>query len=132
MSEGITVYAVSDMTGTTVGRIVRAASAQFPAGYVSIKVLSHATSAEQIVDFIRRQGDDLGACAVFHTILVKRTREDLRNALQTLRIPSVDLLGSTAHVMAGLLDEEPHETPGLTIDDGAELVFFDLGDEVCS
>lgn len=129
MSEGITVYAVSDMTGTTVGRIVRAASAQFSAGYVHIKVLSHATSAEQIVDFVRQQGDDLGPCAVFHTILAKRTREDLRNALQTLRIPSVDLLGSTAHVMAVLLGEEPHETPGLTIDDGSELVFFDLSQD---
>ena len=128
MSEGITVYAVSDMTGTTVGRIVRAASAQFPTGHVSIKVLSHATSAEQIVDFIQQQGDDRGACAVFHTILAKRTREDLRNALQTLRIPSIDLLGSTAHVMAGLLGEEPNETPGLTIDDGSELVFFDLAE----
>lgn len=129
MSEGITVYAVSDMTGTTVGRIVRAASAQFSAGHVHIKVLSHATSAEQIVDFVRQQGDDLGACAVFHTILAKRTREDLRNALQTLRIPSVDLLGSTAHVMAGLLDEEPHETPGLTIEDGALPEIFDLSSE---
>lgn len=126
MSEGITVYAVSDMTGTTVGRIVRAASAQFPAGHVSIKVLSHATSAEQIVDFIQRAGDDRGPCAVFHTILAKRTREDLRTALQTLRIPSVDLLGSTAHVMAGLLDEEPHETPGLTIEDGIVPEVFDL------
>ena len=107
MSEGITVYAVSDMTGTTVGRIVRAASAQFPAGHVSIKVLSHATSAEQIVDFIRWQGDDLGACAVFHTILVKRTREDLRNALQTLRIPSVDLLGPAITIISTLTGEEP-------------------------
>ena len=126
MSEGITVYAVSDMTGTTVERIVRAASAQFPAGHVSIKVLSHAASAEQIVDFIRRQGDDRGACAVFHTILSKRTREDLRNALQALRIPSVDLLGSTAHVMADLLGERPTITPGLTIDDGADSEWFDL------
>ena len=30
MSNTITVYAVSDMTGETVARIVRAASAQFP------------------------------------------------------------------------------------------------------
>jgi regulator of PEP synthase PpsR (kinase-PPPase family) len=126
MSEGIIVYAVSDMTGETVERIVRAASAQFPASHVSIKVLSHISSAEQIVDFIRKQGDDNGACAVFHTILAKRTREDLRNALQTLRIPSVDLLGSTARVMADLLNEEPQETPGLTIDDGAVPEVFDM------
>ena len=65
-------------------------------------------------------------CAVFHTILAKRTREDLRNALQTLRIPSIDLLGSTAHVMADLLGEEPQETPGLTIDDGTEPEVFTL------
>lgn len=65
--------------------------------------------------------------AVFHTILSKRTREDLRQALQTLRIPSVDLLGSTAHVMADLLGEQPTLTPGLTIDDGAEPLWFNLG-----
>lgn len=121
----ITVYAVSDMTGETVSRIVRAASAQFPKGHVSIKVLAHASSAEGIVSFIEGQADE-GAVAVFHTILAKRTREDLRNALQTLRIPSVDLLGSTAHVMASLLGEQPQETPGLTIDDGAEPSVVDL------
>lgn len=126
MEENIVVYAVSDMTGTTVGRIVRAASAQFPAGHVRIKVLTHVSSAEQIVGFIQKQGDDCKPCAVFHTILSKRVREDLRVALQTLRIPSVDLLGSTAHVMADLLDERPQTRPGLTIDDGAELEVFDL------
>jgi len=125
MEESITVYAVSDMTGQTVGRIVRAASAQFHAGHVRIKVLCNAVSAEQIVDFIQGRGDG-GACAVFHTILSKRVRKDLRNALQALRIPSVDLLGSTAHVMADLLGERPQERPGLTIDDGAEPEVFDL------
>ena len=125
MEKQITVYAVSDMTGETVARIVRAASAQFPAGSVAIKVLQHVRTAEQIADFIDAQSDP-GPVAVFHTILAKRTREDLRCALQTLRIPSVDLLGSAAHVMADLLDERPHETPGLTIDDGAEPAYFDL------
>ena len=88
----------------------------------------HERAVHQHVDFIQQQGDDRGACAVFHTLLAKRTREDLRNALQTLRIPSIDLLGSTAHVMAELLGDEPKETPGLTIDDGSELVFFDLAE----
>ena len=127
MSPAVTVYAVSDMTGETVTRIVRAASAQFPIGHVRIKVLQHIDSAEQIVAFIEQQADE-GPVAVFHTILAKRTREDLRLALQTLRIPSIDLLGSTAHVMADLLGEEPQETPGLTIDDGAEPLSFNLGD----
>lgn len=126
MSTTVTVYAVSDMTGETVERIVRAASAQFPRDLVAIKVLQHIQSAEQIVAFIERQADP-GDIAVFHTILSQRTREDLRQALQTLRIPSVDLLGSTAHVMADLLGVSPHTTPGITIDDGSEPAYFDLG-----
>ena len=125
MSKNITVYAASDMTGETVTRIVRAASAQFPAGDVTIKVLQHIHSAKQIVDFIEAQADP-GPVAVFHTILAKSCRDDLRTALQTLRVPSVDLLGSTAHVMADLLEEHPQEIPGLTIDDGAEPNYFDL------
>ncbi len=125
MSTRITVYAASDMTGETVTRIVRAASAQFPAGHVTIKVLRDIQSAEQIVAFIESQHDE-GPVACFHTILSKRTREDLRRALQTLRIPSVDLLGSTAHVMADLLGQRPQTTPGLTIDDGAEPIVFSL------
>ena len=92
---------------------------------MTIKVLQHIQSARQIVDLIEEQADS-GPVAVFHTILAKRTREDLRVALQTLRIPSVDLLGSAAHVMADLLGEQPQETPGLTIDDGAEPVYLDL------
>ena len=128
MSKSITVYGVSDMTGETVARIVRAASAQFPEGHVRIKVLCNAPSAEQVVGFIQEQGDD-DACAVFHTILSKRVRKDLRNALQALRIPSVDLLGSTAHVMADLLGERPQQKPGLTIDDGAAPEVFDLAQD---
>lgn len=127
MSDGIVVYAVSDMTGTTVSRIVRAASAQFGHGHVVIKVLQHAASAQQIVDFIQNQDDTRHPCAVFHTILSEQVRHDLRNALQTLRIPSIDLLGSTAHVMSDLLDERPQTKPGLTIEDGAEPLVFDLG-----
>jgi regulator of PEP synthase PpsR (kinase-PPPase family) len=126
MIEPITVYAVSDMTGQTVSRVVRAASAQFTPGHVRIKVLSHAVSAEQIVAFIQQSGDGQGTCAVFHTILSKQVRKDLRNALQTLRIPSHDLLGSTAHVMADLLGEQPQGRPGLTIDDGAIPENIDL------
>ena len=126
MCTTITVYAASDMTGETVERIVRAASAQFPHNSVAIKVLQRIQSAEQIVAFIEEQADP-GPIAVFHTILSKRTREDLRQALQTLRIPSVDLLGSTAHVMADLLDMLPQAAPGITIDDGSEPTYFDLG-----
>lgn len=127
MSESIIVYGVSDMTGETVERIVRAASAQFASGHVSIKILQHATSVEQIMSFMEAQGDTVRKVAVFHTILSKHMREDLRTALQTLRIPSVDLLGSTAHVMADMLGEQPQATSGLTIDDGAEPSWFDLG-----
>ena len=126
MIEPITVYAVSDMTGQTVSRVVRAASAQFAPGHVRIKVLSNVVSAEQIIAFIQQSGDGHGTCAVFHTILSKRVRKDLRCALQTLRIPSHDLLGSCAHVMADLLGERPQDTPGLTIDDGAIPEIFDL------
>jgi len=125
MSTAITVYAVSDMTGETVERIVRAASAQFPHSLVTIKVLQHIQSAEQIVAFIEAQADP-GSVAVFHTILSQRTREDLRRALQTLRIPSIDLLGSTAHVMADLMGVSPQATPGITIDDGSVPSHFDL------
>jgi regulator of PEP synthase PpsR (kinase-PPPase family) len=126
MSKHITVYGVSDMTGETVERIVRAASAQFPAGEVTIKMLQHASDAQQVIDFIEQQGDTETPTAVFHTILSPRTRADLRSACQTLRIPSIDLLGSTAHVMADLLDERPTTTPGITIEDGAEPLWFDL------
>lgn len=126
MSKHINVYGVSDMTGETVARIVRAASAQFPTGEVTIKVLSNVSTTQQVIDFIEQQGDAGTPTAVFHTILSPRIRANLRNALQTLRIPSVDLLGSTAHVIASQLDERPETTPGLTIDDGAEPTYFDL------
>lgn len=126
MSKTITVYGVSDMTGETVARIVRAASAQFPAGSVTIKVLQHVGSAQQVIDVIEQQGDAGTPVAVFHTILSPQTRANLRNALQTMRIPSIDLLGSTAHVMADLLGERPQTTLGLTIEDGASPKYYDL------
>ena len=126
MSEPITVYAVSDLTGETVTRLVRAASAQFPDGHVTIKVLQNVQSAEQVVAFIEEQGDPW-PLIVFHTILPRQIRKDLRNALNTLRIPSIDVLGTMVHMMGDLLAERPQETPGLTIDDGASPQYFDLG-----
>ena len=114
------------LSGATIPQRFRTMVDRFGDDPLSMKQAGIVYAAEQIVDFIRKQGDDNGACAVFHTILAKRTREDLRNALQTLRIPSVDLLGSTARVMADLLNEEPQETPGLTIDDGAVPEVFDM------
>ena len=127
MPRQITVYAVSDMTGETVARLVRAASAQFPTSDVTIKVLQHATSSQQVFDYNEGQWDDLVPCADFHTILTLRMREDLRAALQTLRIPSVDLLGSTSHVMAELLGKQPQETPGLYIDVVVKSTLFEVG-----
>ena len=63
MPRQITVYAVSDMTGETVARLVRAASAQFPTSDVAIKVLQHASSAQQVVDFIEgRNPPQLAQC----------------------------------------------------------------------
>lgn len=126
MSEPITVYAVSDLTGETVTRLVRAASAQFPDGHVTIKVLQNVKSAEQVVAFIEEQGDPW-PLIVFHTILPRQMRKDLRNALNTLRIPSIDVLGTMVHMMGDLLAERPQETPGLTIADGADPHYFDLG-----
>lgn len=126
MGEQLVVYAVSDRSAETVTRLVRGASAQFRAGHVRIKVLSNVSSARQVADFIERAGDDQGLCAVFHTMLSRNMREDLRRCLQTLRIHSVDLLGSAAHVMADLLGEGPEERPGLTIEDGAVPERFDL------
>lgn len=123
-SEPVVAYAVSDMTGETAQRIVRAASAHFAPGSVAIKVLRHIGSAEQVVDFIREQGDDQRPCAVFHTIVSRPMSEDLRRSLQDLKIPSVDLLWSTANVIAGALGEKPQATPGLTIEDGSEPLFF--------
>lgn len=122
----VTVYAVSDETGETAARVVRGASAQFPDGHVRIKVLQHVGSVQQVLDFMEAQGDATRPVAVFHTILSLRIREDLRVALGTLRIPAVDLIGSTCRVIEDLLGERPHDTPGLTIDDGAEPTYFDL------
>lgn len=126
MGKQIVVYGVSDMTGETVSRVVRAASAQFASGRVAIRVLGHVASAQQVVDFVEEKDEVEMPVAVFHTILDPQMRDDLRNALQTRGIPSVDLLGMPAHVMADLLGERPTTTPGITIDDGATPEFFDL------
>lgn len=125
--QGCVMYAVSDRSGETATRVVRGASAQFGKGRVQIKVLQRVQSAQQVIDFIEGQGDAIRPTAVFHTVLSKRMREDLRAALATMRIPAVDLIGSTCQVMSSLLGEEAQDTPGLTIGDGAEPVLFDLG-----
>lgn len=129
MSNTIEVYGVSDMTGKTVSRVVKAASAQFAQGSVSIMVLAHVRSARQVLDYIDGNGKAGTSRAVFHTILDPQVREDLRNALQAQGIPSVDLLGMPAHVMGDLLGVRPTTTPGITIDDGVEPEFVDLSEE---
>ena len=54
--------------------------------------------------------------AVFHTIVERNLRRDIRRELDKRGIPSIDLLGPAITVISTLTGEEPKYEPGRRMD----------------
>src|SRR3954465_3163259 len=105
-----TVMIISDATGETAERMVRAATLQFSEP-VQIKLFSRVrleTELEQILE----KASELRALVVF-TVVNAEERALIRNLGERYNIETVDLIGALISKLAMFLGSAPAGVPGL-------------------
>jgi regulator of PEP synthase PpsR (kinase-PPPase family) len=106
------VLVVSDGTGETAEKVVRAALAQFgPHDGVRVQVVGHALDREQVkglVEQAKREGAFL-----LYTLAEPESRAYVRRLIEEQQVRAVDLLGLLLHQMAAHFGASPLYRPGL-------------------
>lgn len=105
------VYIVSDGTGDTAEKVVRAAFRQFRGHLVHLRTFSHVTRAEQLAGLMRRAAKHN---ALVVTTLVRREMRELAARMATdLGIRHLDLIGQLLVELEAFLSQEAVGVPGL-------------------
>ena len=105
------VYIVSDGTGDTAEKVVRAAFRQFRGHLVHLRTFSHVTRAEQLTGLFRRANRQK---ALVVTTLVRREMRELADRLATdLGVRHIDLIGELLFELETFLDQKAVGVPGL-------------------
>ena len=87
------VFVLSDARGKTAASVVEAAADQFNDKVVTIKQLGNVKSVGMVCDYLDNNVTEDVPMAVFHTIVDRNLRRDIRRELDGRGIPSIDLLG---------------------------------------
>jgi len=101
------VFVFSDARGKTASSVVEAAADQFVDGIIVIKKLGNVNSVDMVREYLDANAADGADVAVFHTIVDRNLRREIRNELDERGIPSIDLLGPAITIIATLTGEEP-------------------------
>ena len=112
----VTIHIISDSLGTTARGVVASAVVQIPRGSVVVSTLSHVENLAQVRTYLSRYVVSGEKTAVFHTVLDRELRRSIREELEDLGVPSVDLLGPAMRIVAALTEQEPMNVPGLVVD----------------
>lgn len=104
------VFILSDGTGITGEKVVRAAFRQFKGHLVHLKVFPHVTEPEELTRLFRK------AVRVRALVVTTLVTSDMRFAAEKLAadlgVRHLDLLGHLIHELEGFLDQESVGVPG--------------------
>ena len=106
------VFVISDARGETATGVVSAAASQFTDGIVIIKRLGEVRSVDTVKKYLDENVDPDVPLAVFHTVVDRNLRRDIRRELDKRGIPSIDLLGPAVPIISTLTGEEPVNLAG--------------------
>jgi regulator of PEP synthase PpsR (kinase-PPPase family) len=108
---GQNLYLISDATGETVERVVRAALSQFKVGETRLFRLSnlrtHADIDEALIGPINRPG------LIIYTLVNPELAEYLRNEVEHHGLEAIDLISPLLYKLSDFLGSAPREEPGL-------------------
>lgn len=106
-----TIFAVSDATGETVRRIVRAALVQFEEAQVDLVVRDEVNSPEAV----RAVVDEAAAAGavIFHTLVSDRLRQQMLDECRLRNVDAMDLMGPLLDRLTRHLKLTPQGKPGL-------------------
>ena len=101
---------LSDSTGQTAEKVVRAALLQFPQAGVQIRLHTRVRSSELARPVLERAAKD-GALVVF-TVVGPEVREFMHTMAAELHVEAFDVIGSLIGKLGTFLDREPINLPG--------------------
>ncbi len=105
------VFVISDATGETAEKVVRAALLQFSGVPVQIRMYTRVRLEAEMRSIVNR-AKHLHALVVF-TVVSNAHREILRALCDEESVDSVDLIGALMAKLTGFLGEQPRGVPGL-------------------
>jgi regulator of PEP synthase PpsR (kinase-PPPase family) len=106
-----TILLVSDGTGETAEKVLRAALLQFPQPDVRLKMYSRVRREEEIRSVVSR-AQELSALLVF-TVVNREMRELLHRLTYEHGVEAVDLIGALIGKLSSFLSSQASGTPGL-------------------
>jgi hypothetical protein len=107
------IFVVSDSTGETAERVVRAALLQFPNHRVRVRLFTRVRSAEVASD-VARKAADAGAMVVF-TLVAPELRERFHEFANENQVVAVDVIGQLIHKVGTFLEAVPINVPTNTL-----------------
>src|SRR5262249_14426886 len=104
------IFVLSDSTGETGERVVRAALLQFPKHEVRIRLVTRIRGREAVSEAIAKAHEQ-SAFVVF-TLVSPDLREHCHAEARQHGVEALDLIGALIHRIGGLLESEPINLPG--------------------
>ena len=108
-----TIFVVSDSTGETAERVVRAALLQYPQQRVRIRLFTRVRDPDAVKEVLDRAADT-GAMIVF-TLVSPDLREYFHAEAADKRVEAVDVIGQLIHKVGTYLDMSPLNQPTATL-----------------
>jgi len=105
------IYVVSDGTGETAEKVVRAALRQFRGHVVYVHTHGDITSMESLRALLRQAA--MSNALVVTTLVSEEMRDTVARAVDKLNIRHIDLLGAMLDELGAYLHDSPAEVPGL-------------------
>ena len=105
-----TVMVISDATGDTAERMVRAAILQFGDIPVNVRVYSRVRLQSEVESILDRAAE-LHALVVY-TVVNREERDLIINAIERHNLESVDLMGALMGKLTSYFSSEPSGVPG--------------------
>ncbi len=110
MSEGVRfIDIVSDSTGETAERVVRAALLQFPGQPVQLRLHTRVRNVEGVRGILVQAAAD--GALVFFTVVSPELRESIHASTSELKVDAVDLIGSLITKIGSFLEASPINLP---------------------
>lgn len=103
------IYLLSDATGDTGERLLKAALLQFPSAKVELKVYPRVHSPEQLESILSRAVRH--QALVFHTLVEPTQRQLLRARCTEMGVDQIDLIGGPIAQLAEHLHQTPASQP---------------------
>jgi regulator of PEP synthase PpsR (kinase-PPPase family) len=107
------IFVVSDSTGETAERVVRAALLQFPHHRVRLRLFTRVRDEAAAREVLKKAGE-AGAMVVF-TLVAPEMREKFHQIAALEKVEAVDVIGTLIHKVATYIEAQPLNQPSATM-----------------